>query len=159
MLHFVRRDCTNSLLLPGSIISTTEQLLGTLDWKVCAVLVAFFFFKHGLLISVWTGTSDQVVKCSVSDKLLPCLIQSPVEMCFMVTDIYRLENREHLTSVLCSYWVLLGMGVGYPENESKWILRALTSYSNITQVGTKSMSVHCSVCSYVTLFSWCIIFF
>lgn len=34
---------------------------------------------------------------------------------------------------------------------------ALTS-SNITQVGTKSMSVHCFVCNYETLFSWCVIF-
>lgn len=135
MPHFVQGDCTNSLLLPGSIISTTEQLLETSGCFSGFSFPFFLFFKHGLSISVWTGTSDQVV--NVSDKLLPCLIRSPVEMSSSVTDVYRLENRKHLTSVIFSYWVLLGMGVGYPGNESKWMLRALTSYSSITQVGSK----------------------
>lgn len=41
MPHFVRGDCTNSLLLPGSIISTTEQLLETLG---CFSPLSFSFF-------------------------------------------------------------------------------------------------------------------
>lgn len=45
MPHFVRGDCTNSLLLPGSIISTTEQLLETLGC-FSSFSFSFFFFKQ-----------------------------------------------------------------------------------------------------------------
>lgn len=45
MPHFVQGDCTNSLLLPGSIISTTEQLLET-SGCFSGFSFPFFFFLN-----------------------------------------------------------------------------------------------------------------
>lgn len=69
MPHFVQGNCTNSWLLPGSTINTTEQLLETLGFFGGFSFSFFFllFFKHALSIWVWIRTSDQVVKRSVSD--------------------------------------------------------------------------------------------
>lgn len=66
MPHFVQGYCTNSCLLPGSITKITEQLLETLGF-FSGFYFCLIFLKHALSIWVWIGTSDQVVKCSVSD--------------------------------------------------------------------------------------------